>query len=208
MRAAGDATSQIDAIRGPLGTPSSSPSSFAPAALSGQVQVSRTGQDVTVDMIRPGYRVYVPRLGSGSMEVADVDPSRKEVTVSAGALRARVKVDEISSVTRPRGGGGSGGAADRSGVGHAAGSALERRAKKAAAAAAASGGSRERLSIRTSANTVNVRGERVEEAEAKVDLAISRALSSGKVWIIHGHGTGRLRTGLHSFLKQHSNVEK
>jgi DNA mismatch repair protein MutS2 len=28
------------------------------------------------------------------------------------------------------------------------------------------------------------------------------------LWIIHGKGTGKLREGIHLFLKQHSQVEK
>jgi DNA mismatch repair protein MutS2 len=190
MRSAGEASSRIEAIRASSGASSSREMVAADGGGGG-------GQEVTLGMIRPGYRVVVPRLGSGSMEVAEVDASRKEVTVSSGAFRARVKVAEVSSVSRPRRSGGL--------VGHAAGSALARRQ---AASAASAGGGRERLALRTSANTVDVRGERVEDAEAKVDLAISRAISSGKVWVIHGHGTGRLRTGLRTYLSQHSSVER
>ena len=38
--------------------------------------------------------------------------------------------------------------------------------------------------------------------------SIARAIESGLLWIIHGKGTGRLRQGVHEFLKRHSQVDK
>ncbi|MFM7408065.1 MAG: endonuclease MutS2 [Cuspidothrix sp.] len=58
--------------------------------------------------------------------------------------------------------------------------------------------------IRTSKNTVDLRGKRVADAEYILDKAISEA--TGPVWIIHGHGTGKLKQGVHAFLKQHPRV--
>ncbi|MBH8552760.1 endonuclease MutS2 [Nostocaceae cyanobacterium CENA357] len=58
--------------------------------------------------------------------------------------------------------------------------------------------------IRTSQNTVDLRGKRVADAEFILDKAISEA--TGPIWIIHGHGTGKLRQGVHAFLQQHSRI--
>ena len=58
--------------------------------------------------------------------------------------------------------------------------------------------------IRTSKNTVDLRGKRVSDAEYILDKAISEA--AGPLWIIHGHGTGKLKQGVHAFLQQHSRV--
>ncbi|MBD2596669.1 endonuclease MutS2 [Nostoc spongiaeforme FACHB-130] len=58
--------------------------------------------------------------------------------------------------------------------------------------------------IRTSKNTVDLRGKRVADAEIELDKAISEA--NGPIWIIHGHGTGKLRQGVHAFLQQHPRV--
>ncbi|MDK2409742.1 endonuclease MutS2 [Aphanizomenon sp. PH219] len=58
--------------------------------------------------------------------------------------------------------------------------------------------------IRTSKNTVDLRGKRVSDAEYILDKAISEA--AGHLWIIHGHGTGKLKQGVHAFLQQHSRV--
>ncbi|WP_096608316.1 endonuclease MutS2 [Calothrix sp. NIES-2100] len=62
------------------------------------------------------------------------------------------------------------------------------------------------LTIRTSKNTVDLRGKRVADAELLLDKAISEAL--GPIWIIHGHGTGKLRQGVHTYLQQHPRVSK
>ena len=58
--------------------------------------------------------------------------------------------------------------------------------------------------IRTSQNTVDLRGKRVADAEYILDKAISEA--AGPLWIIHGHGTGKLKLGVHAFLQQHPRV--
>lgn len=58
--------------------------------------------------------------------------------------------------------------------------------------------------IRTSQNTIDLRGRRVADAELTLDKAISSA--SGPIWIIHGHGTGKLRQGIHAFLQHHPRV--
>ncbi|MDJ0797624.1 MAG: endonuclease MutS2 [Calothrix sp. MO_167.B12] len=58
--------------------------------------------------------------------------------------------------------------------------------------------------IRTSKNTIDLRGKRVSDAEIILDRAISEA--TGPIWIIHGHGTGKLRQGVQEFLRQHPQV--
>ncbi|MBD2360188.1 endonuclease MutS2 [Anabaena minutissima FACHB-250] len=60
--------------------------------------------------------------------------------------------------------------------------------------------------IRTSQNTVDLRGKRVADAEYILDKAISEA--HGQIWIIHGYGTGKLRQGVQAFLQHHSRVSR
>ncbi|MGH8001586.1 MAG: Smr/MutS family protein, partial [Brasilonema sp.] len=60
--------------------------------------------------------------------------------------------------------------------------------------------------IRTSQNTVDIRGRRVADSEIILDKAISEA--TGPIWIIHGHGTGKLRQGVHAYLHQHPRVSR
>ena len=60
------------------------------------------------------------------------------------------------------------------------------------------------------AGEVNVIGRRLEEAIGEVDRALDQAILSGsaRLRVIHGHGTGRLRTGLREHLRQHPSVER
>jgi DNA mismatch repair protein MutS2 len=60
------------------------------------------------------------------------------------------------------------------------------------------------------AGEVNVIGHRLEEAIGEVDRALDQAILSGsaRLRVIHGHGTGRLRTGLREHLRQHPAVER
>jgi DNA mismatch repair protein MutS2 len=189
-RAAADASLRLDGIR------TSSEEAFASSGEDG----AKRNTCISVNTIKVGNRVSAPRLGATNAEVVEVDEGRKEVVVLMGAMRARVKVRELTNVSRLQ----------QSAVfnGQAAGSALaKKQAKKELKASRASGGVK-KAAVRTSANTIDVRGDRVDEAEAKVDAGISRALMSGRMWIIHGHGTGRLRSGLWSYLTQHTSVEK
>ncbi|MGQ4645747.1 endonuclease MutS2 [Lyngbya aestuarii] len=62
--------------------------------------------------------------------------------------------------------------------------------------------------VRTSKNTIDLRGARVADAEFELEQAISQAIASGGLWIIHGKGTGRLRKGIHQFLEKHPLVER
>ena len=62
--------------------------------------------------------------------------------------------------------------------------------------------------IRTSHNTIDIRGNRVADAEPMIEQAIAQAYDSGVLWIIHGHGTGKLRQGVHTFLQHHPQVER
>jgi len=52
--------------------------------------------------------------------------------------------------------------------------------------------------VRTSRNTLDVRGMRVHEAEAAVEEQLRNA--NGPVWVIHGIGTGKLKRGLRAWL--------
>lgn len=58
--------------------------------------------------------------------------------------------------------------------------------------------------VRTSRNTIDLRGMRVAEAEADLENFIAK--STGPIWIIHGHGTGKLKRGVREFLKRHPQV--
>ena len=60
--------------------------------------------------------------------------------------------------------------------------------------------------VRTSRNTLDVRGMRVHEAEAAVEECLRSA--NGPVWVIHGIGTGKLKRGLRAWLDTVPYVER
>jgi DNA mismatch repair protein MutS2 len=64
--------------------------------------------------------------------------------------------------------------------------------------------------VRTSTNTLDLRGERVDEALTKVDGFIDRLLNSGEPagFVLHGHGTGALKLAVRAHLKASSYVER
>jgi DNA mismatch repair protein MutS2 len=62
------------------------------------------------------------------------------------------------------------------------------------------------LEIRTSQNTLDLRGQRVADAEIVLENAIANTY--GPLWIIHGHGTGKLRQGIQAYLNHHPRVER
>ena len=69
--------------------------------------------------------------------------------------------------------------------------------------------SKVKVDARSRNNEINVIGQTVDEAVANVDAFIDSALLAGlnQIWIIHGMGTGRLRQGIHQYLKQNRNVD-
>jgi DNA mismatch repair protein MutS2 len=58
------------------------------------------------------------------------------------------------------------------------------------------------------ANTVDVRGQYAEDAVSNVESALARATQYGALYVIHGHGTGRLRTAVREALSAHRFVER
>lgn len=64
--------------------------------------------------------------------------------------------------------------------------------------------------VRTSSNTLDLRGERVEEALDKVDGFLDRLLNTGEPsgFVLHGHGTGALKLAVRSHLQASSYVER
>ncbi|KAI0561759.1 Endonuclease MutS2 [Gracilaria domingensis] len=155
-----------------------------PGAETSPSQVVPSGS-VNVDDVREGDKVIVPRLSANEVEVVQ-KLSKKELMVAIGAMKAKVKVEEVASVNQRK--------AKHSNV-----TSKRRRGN---------GTGNKQLNVRTAANTIDIRGQRVDSAQPLVDRAISKALAMGTLWVIHGHGTGRLRDGVREFLSQHELVER
>ncbi|MBN3891840.1 MAG: endonuclease MutS2 [Nostoc sp. JL31] len=133
-------------------------------------------------MPKVGDRVRIPKLG----QIADVITAPDEdgeLSVRFGLMKMNVKLQDVESLD---------------------GQKPEPVVKAKPAPAAVTPPPPAVPEIRTSKNTIDLRGKRVADAEYILDKAISEA--TGPLWIIHGYGTGKLRQGVHAFLQQHSRV--
>lgn len=163
---------------------------------------------VTPTQPKPGYlpqvgeRLRIPRLGQ-TVEVLTAPNSEEELTVRFGVMKLTVSLADVESL-------------DGQKPTMAVAEAQTKRAQPAAAksrsestpgtASDPPAAAAPPLTVRTARNTLDLRGSRVADAEAEVDRMISTT-SETCVWIIHGHGTGRLRQGIHDYLQHHPRVQ-
>ena len=135
-----------------------------------------------------GEKIKLPNIGQ-TAEVLNIEPEEGEVTVRFGLMKMTVALTEIESLD---------------------GKKVEMPAKPKPTPPPPPQAitPKPAVTIRTSQNTVDIRGSRVAEAEVELEKAIAKATESGVLWIIHGKGTGRLRQGIHEFLQQHPQVER
>ena len=139
---------------------------------------------------KPGYlpqvgeRVRIPSLGQ-TAEVLTAADDDGELTVRFGLMKMTVSLADVESLD---------------------GKKAEVPAKKAATPPPSPPPSAP--IVRTSQNTIDLRGSRIADAEIELDRVIAQAIDNGAVWIIHGKGTGRLRQGVHEFLAQHPQIER
>jgi DNA mismatch repair protein MutS2 len=130
--------------------------------------------------LAPGMQVMVARLQSRG-EIVDADGD--EIRVRVGAFTLRVARHELTPVK-----------------------AVKSRARRPEPPPADSGPRRTSpesdAPIRTAGNTVNLRGQRVEEALGELDRFIDAFLKSGETagFVLHGHGTGALRQAVREHL--------
>ena len=134
-----------------------------------------------------GEKIRIPRLKQ-TAEVLSIDEEAEQLTVRFGIMKMNVGLVEIESL--------SGEKADTKPKATKKKPLSQTQRKKSA------------VLVRTSKNTLDIRGRRVDDAEMEINNAIAKAIESGVLWIIHGKGTGRLRQGVHEYLKRHSQVER
>lgn len=128
------------------------------------------------DAVRIGERVWVERLRS----VADVieGPARGKVRVSAGMMKLWVEVTDLRALK-------------------------EVPAPAVRASNAVSGAHlKPQRVLRTSDNTLDVRGLRADDAVALAESFLDRmyAAAESRVFIVHGVGSGALRVAIHEHL--------
>lgn len=140
----------------------------------------------------PGEKVRIPKLGQTAQVISATD-GNGELTVRFGMMKMTVNLEDVESLD-----------GEKPLVPSKTKAPLAVVSGQKQELIAASLPSTENLEMRTSKNTVDLRGKRVADAEYILDQVISQA--AGPVWIIHGHGTGKLKQGVHEFLQQHPRV--
>ena len=140
-------------------------------------------------MPKVGDRIRISKLGQ-TAEVITAPDADGELNVRFGIMKMTVKLEDIESLDGKK----------PEPTAKEQKKAEEQRSRNESKVAPAPPAP----AIRTSKNTFDLRGKRVSDAEIILDKAISEA--NGPIWIIHGHGTGKLREGVHAFLEQHPRV--
>ncbi|HEX4423004.1 MAG TPA: Smr/MutS family protein [Kofleriaceae bacterium] len=169
------------------------------------------GTPARAEQLIAGAPVIVPRLGRA--EVVTVLPDDR-VEVRVGAMRATVPIKDVLLDTHRN--------ARRAGLGKRPEPGPSTFPGDAAGGAAAGGGANGAVQLvdgvpaggkahaRTADATLDVRGNRVDDAVAQVDQFVDESLMAGRdaIFVVHGHGTGALRSAIRGHLKTHKAIEK
>lgn len=138
--------------------------------------------------LSPGARVFLTKLGQHA-EVLDA-PSKGQLRVAVGGMKLSVRLDEVE---------------------------LARGQQKSAKKAPAKPKEKSSLAVqdgfvpvRTSHNTLDLRGQRVDEAIDAVDAFVDRMLREGEAvaYVLHGHGTGALKLAVRAHLSASAHVRR
>ena len=167
------------------------------------------GTPARPEQLVAGAPVIVPRLGRA--EVVSLLPDER-VEVRIGAMRATVPVKDVLLDSHRQARRAERGqrherdhAADHADHGHAVPGTAAGNGVPLVDGVPAGG----RVNARTFDTTVDVRGNRVDDAVAQVDRFVDESLLAGRdaIFVIHGHGTGALRTAIRSHLASHKAIE-
>lgn len=131
--------------------------------------------------VNPGDEVRIVSLENKKATVLKKPDAKGDVLVQAGIMKIAVRLDDLRLLNEP--------------------------AKKGPQTDAAAG--KVTLGDKSVGLSIDVRGKLVDEAIIEVDRYLENAAMNGlnEVMIIHGKGTGALRTGIQSYLKTHRLVE-
>jgi DNA mismatch repair protein MutS2 len=166
------------------------------------------GSAPSADELTVGRRVYVPRLKS-EVEIVE-GPSKGRVRVAAGAVKLWVDLDELrpsKEGRRPE--------AARADAGRSAREDRSPRLReepvrdetgpRAGTVDAREGSPREapRRAIQTEANTLDLRGMRVDDAIPLTETFLDRLYGASQPvgFLVHGVGTGALRDAVREYLR-------
>lgn len=129
--------------------------------------------------LRAGQEVLLPRFNQRGYVIAPPGPG-EEVQVQVGILKINVPLKDLRTVEKPKAGGGQS---------QVSGMILEK--------------------ARDISMELDLRGQYAEEAVLLVEKYLDDAYLAGlpRVSLIHGKGTGSLRTAVHKLLKGHRRVK-
>lgn len=145
-----------------------------------------------------GEKVRLIGLGGQTAEVVGEPDSDGKVTVRFGLMKTVIDLSDIESLT------GEKAAAAQKTTQKTTQKTAEKTTEKRRTTVSIAKKEPAAPAVRTSKNTIDLRGMRVAEAEADLENFIATA--AGPIWIIHGHGTGKLKRGVREFLKRHPQV--
>ncbi|HNX64851.1 MAG TPA: endonuclease MutS2 [Oscillospiraceae bacterium] len=131
--------------------------------------------------LKKGDHVYICDIDKNGIVAGEPD-SNGSVFVQAGIMKTKVSIDKLRLIDEPK---------------------ITFKNKKISAKGVT------RKADRSISMDIDIRGKNVDEGIHEVGMFIDNAVLSslGMITIIHGKGTGLLRSGIHKYLKTHPSVK-
>jgi DNA mismatch repair protein MutS2 len=150
--------------------------------------MSRTAPPPPEGMLYPGQKVFVVSLGREAEVSTPSGPQERDVEVAAGGMKVRVPRDQVRVFPSP-------------------GSTRNRREEGSGRQAEGPAGG---VFLQTPENTLDLRGMYVDDALPEVDAFLDRfsLAQVPHVFVIHGHGTGALKTAVRRHLAKSPYVKR
>ena len=146
-----------------------------------------SGQDNSFESIdkndiKDGLNVYISSLGTNGIILGNTVNKSNEVQVQVGSMKMNVKLSDLRKLS-----------SNVSTTSKSTGKVTTEKSSK----------------TKVISPEINVIGQNVDEAIYVIDKYLDNCASANisPVRIVHGKGTGKLREGIHSFLKKHPHVK-
>ena len=142
---------------------------------------NNTLEELTQDDIKDGLNVYITSLGANGFVIGNSVNKSHEVQVQVGSMKMNIKLSDLRK-------------------------SLNNTIKTKSTGKFTTDKESKTKSI---SPEINVIGQNVDEAIYVIDKYLDNCASANisPVRIVHGKGTGKLREGIHVFLKQHPHVK-
>lgn len=148
--------------------------------------VHYSGQDnsfesINKNDIKDGLNVYISSLGTNGIILGNTVNKSNEVQVQVGSMKMNVKLSDLRKLS------------SNVSIAKSTGKVTTEKSSK----------------TKVISPEINVIGQNVDEAIYVIDKYLDNCASANisPVRIVHGKGTGKLREGIHSFLKKHPHVK-